>query len=60
MKANGEEYPTYNDYLLYEYSGDTKAGQANGVGIKSFGGTWYALSPSGMPVKASGMGGYGY
>ena len=61
QNANGETYPTYNGYLLYEYGGDGDAGQANGEGIKSFGGTWYALSPSGDPVKkSSGSGGYGY
>jgi predicted lipoprotein with Yx(FWY)xxD motif len=58
--ANGETYPTYNGYLLYEYSGDTAAGQANGQGLKSYGGTWYVLDSSGQPVKSSGSGGGGY
>ena len=61
MKSDGETYPTYNGYLVYEYSGDTGSGQANGVGLKSFGGTWYALSASGMLVKKSSSGsGYSY
>ena len=34
--------------------GDSAAGQANGEGITSFGGTWYVLDPSGMAVKQSG------
>jgi predicted lipoprotein with Yx(FWY)xxD motif len=56
--ANGETYPTYNGWLVYEYSGDSKPGDANGQGIQSFGGTWWVLDASGNPVK-SGGGGYG-
>lgn len=51
--ANGETYPTYNGYLLYEYSGDSSSGEANGQGITSYGGTWYALDPSGQPITSS-------
>ena len=59
--SDGETYPMYNGYLMYEYTGDSAIGQANGEGIKSFGGTWHALSASGKPVKTSGSsGGYGY
>ena len=59
--SDGETYPTYNGYLMYEYTGDSAAGQANGQGLKSFGGTWHTLSRSGVPVKTSGSsGGYGY
>ena len=54
VQANGETYPTYNTWLMYEFAGDSAAGQANGEGIKSFGGTWYALSPAGTPVMKSG------
>jgi predicted lipoprotein with Yx(FWY)xxD motif len=53
---------TYKGWPLYTYSGDSGAGQANGEGISSFGGTWYAVSTSGAPVKSSsggGGGGYG-
>jgi predicted lipoprotein with Yx(FWY)xxD motif len=58
--SDGETYPTYNGYLMYEYSGDNP-GQANGQGLKSYGGTWYVLSASGNPVTTSGSsGGYGY
>src|SRR5437016_5726489 len=41
MTLDGEKYPTYNGYLMYEYTGDSETGQANGQGLKSFGGTWY-------------------
>lgn len=50
--SDGETYPTYNGWLMYEYVGDSGPGQANGQGIQSFGGTWYALSASGAPVGA--------
>ncbi len=58
---------TYDHHLLYLYSGDTAAGQVNGEGIASFGGTWYVLNSKGVAVKAaltssssSGSGGSGY
>jgi Secreted repeat of unknown function len=52
---------TYNSWPLYMYSGDSDPAQSNGEGIVSFGGTWYAISPSGASVKSSGSssgGGY--
>ena len=55
--SDGETYPTYHGWLMYEYSGDTSTGQSNGQGIKSFGGTWYALNASGNPVTSGGGGG---
>jgi len=45
--SDGETYPTYNGWLMYEYAGDSGPGQAGGAGIQSFGGTWYTLSPAG-------------
>ncbi len=62
--SDGKTYPTYNGWLMYEYSGDSGPGQANGQGIKSFGGTWYVLDASGNPVTSasggSGSGGGAY
>jgi predicted lipoprotein with Yx(FWY)xxD motif len=63
---DGETYPTYNGWLMYEYAADGGPAQSNGEGIQSFGGTWYALSPSGKPVTSgasssqSSSGGYNY
>jgi len=52
---------TYKGWPLYTFSGDSGPGQAAGEGIQSFGGTWYAVSPSGTAVKSSsGGGGGGY
>jgi predicted lipoprotein with Yx(FWY)xxD motif len=59
-KVGAETYPTYKGWLLYEFSGDSKSGQANGEGIKSFGGTWYALDAKGMPITSSSSRGSGY
>jgi predicted lipoprotein with Yx(FWY)xxD motif len=57
---------TYHGRPLYTYVGDGAAGQANGEALKSFGGTWYAVSAAGSLVKSaastkspsSGSGGY--
>ena len=59
--SDGKTYPTYNGWLMYEYTGDSGAGQAKGEKIKSFGGTWYVLNASGNPVTSSsgGSGGGG-
>jgi predicted lipoprotein with Yx(FWY)xxD motif len=54
---------TYHGWPLYEYTGDSGSGQANGVSIASFGGTWYALRGDGTLVKSvsnGGGGGYNY
>lgn len=50
--SDGETYPTYNGYLMYEFAGDHGPGQGNGEGISSFGGTWYALSPAGTTITS--------
>jgi len=58
----------YNGWPLHTFAMDTQAGQANGQGITSFGGTWFAATPG---LSASGGGasassssstrsGYGY
>jgi predicted lipoprotein with Yx(FWY)xxD motif len=48
---------TYNGMPLYTYSGDSKAGQANGQGLQ---GVWFAVTPSmSASTTSSGGGGYG-
>jgi predicted lipoprotein with Yx(FWY)xxD motif len=44
---------TLNGHPLYLFAGDSGAGQANGEGIQSFGGTWLALSSKGAAVSHS-------
>jgi predicted lipoprotein with Yx(FWY)xxD motif len=67
--SSGETYPTYGGWLMYEFVGDSGVAEAHGEGLKSFGGTWYALSPAGTPITSaattttapkSGVGGGGY
>ena len=54
---------------LYTFAGDRSSGQASGEGIKSFGGTWHAMtiakaasqpapSPTPAPSSQGGYGGY--
>lgn len=66
--ADGRRLVTYSGWPLYTYSGDTGAGQSRGEGQVSYGGTWWAVSAAGTPVKATSSpstpspssGAYGY
>jgi predicted lipoprotein with Yx(FWY)xxD motif len=42
---------TYAGHPLYLYSGDSGPGKTSYVGVKQFGGAWYALNASGGAVK---------
>jgi predicted lipoprotein with Yx(FWY)xxD motif len=55
-ESDGQTYPTYNHWLMYEYTTDTGPAQGHGEGIKSFGGTWYALDAAGNLVMPGGGG----
>ena len=41
---------TYKGHPLYYFADDMAAGQTNGQGLATFGGTWWAVSPSGSAV----------
>lgn len=60
----GTAVATLNGVPLYTYTGDPAPGDVNGQDIHSFGGQWYAVSPSGTKVENDGSsdsgGGYGY
>jgi len=43
-RSNGMLQVTLSGMPLYHFSGDSAKGAANGEGIKSFGGTWHAIS----------------
>jgi predicted lipoprotein with Yx(FWY)xxD motif len=45
-RSNGAFQVTLNGLPLYRYAGDSAKGDANGEGIKSFGGTWHAVKAS--------------
>jgi predicted lipoprotein with Yx(FWY)xxD motif len=53
ISSGGVTYPTYNGWVLYEFTGDSGSGQAQGQGISSFGGTWHVLDGTGTPITAS-------
>ena len=41
---------TVGGWPLYTFVLDSTAGDVNGEGMESFGGTWYAVSADGKPV----------
>jgi predicted lipoprotein with Yx(FWY)xxD motif len=60
-RPDGKTQVTYDGYAMYLFSGDSKAGQANGQGLQ---GIWHAIAPSGAVVTKSASsggssGGYG-
>jgi len=72
--TSGASMVTAGGWPLYSFVKDKAPGDVAGEGVKTFGGTWYAVSPSGQVVTASaksapattssggsgGGGGYGY
>jgi predicted lipoprotein with Yx(FWY)xxD motif len=42
---------TYAGHPLYTYSGDSGPGKTSYVGVKQFGGAWYAINATGGAVK---------
>jgi predicted lipoprotein with Yx(FWY)xxD motif len=56
-RSQGSKQVTYAGHPLYTYVGDSAAGQVNGEGIASFGGTWFVLNTSGTPLTPNGSSG---
>jgi predicted lipoprotein with Yx(FWY)xxD motif len=50
-RSDGKPQATYNGHPLYSFVMDTKSGDTNGEGLTAFGGTWFAVSPAGNPVR---------
>jgi predicted lipoprotein with Yx(FWY)xxD motif len=47
-RPDGSTQVTYDDFPVYEYSGDSAAGQANGQGVAGpYFNTWYDINPDG-------------
>ena len=71
VSAGGGTQVTKNGDPLYHFAADAAAGDANGEGISSFGGTWHvrkaaaspsATAPTAAPAAGATTttGGYGY
>lgn len=52
-RPDGKTQVTYKGHPLYFYAKDGDAGDTYGETIKSFGGDWYVLAPSGNKVDKS-------
>lgn len=50
-RPDGGKQVVYNGHPLYYYIGDDVPGQANGNGVLSSGGYWYALTPAGTKFE---------
>lgn len=50
----GGSIATVGGWPLYTFVQDKAPGDVHGEGLQSFGGTWYAVSPDGQPVKSAG------
>ena len=51
--SGGAKIATAGGWPLYTFVQDQKAGDVTGEGVATFGGTWYAVSPSGKPVTGA-------
>jgi predicted lipoprotein with Yx(FWY)xxD motif len=52
-RSSGKWQLTLRGRPLYRFSGDSAKGAANGEGIKSFGGTWHAVTGALNPTSPS-------
>jgi predicted lipoprotein with Yx(FWY)xxD motif len=60
LARGGSKQLTIAGHPVYLYAADTAAGDISGQGIKSYGGTWWAVSPSGTAITSkSGSSGSG-
>jgi len=49
-RSDGKPQVTYNGHPLYRFVKDTKSGDTNGEGLTAFGGSWFAVSPTGKRI----------
>jgi predicted lipoprotein with Yx(FWY)xxD motif len=49
-RADGSKQATYNGFPIYDYLGDSKAGDTTGEGVVSFGGTWHLVQITPAPA----------
>ena len=53
INGSGGTQVTYNGWPLYTYKADSAPGQTKGEDIKSFGASWYVLTPAGNKPAGS-------
>ncbi|MBO0844142.1 MAG: hypothetical protein J2P22_01845 [Nocardioides sp.] len=51
---SGGKTATVGGWPVYTFIQDQKPGDVTGEGMQTYGGTWYAISASGKPVKQGG------
>jgi predicted lipoprotein with Yx(FWY)xxD motif len=54
-RKDGTTQVLYDNHALYTFS---SPGATSGQGVKSYGGTWYLVAPSGKPITKTQGGGY--
>ena len=54
-RPDGIKQVLYDKHALYTHTG---RGLVSGAGVRSEGGTWYLVAPSGKPIKATKRGDY--
>jgi predicted lipoprotein with Yx(FWY)xxD motif len=52
----GTSTATVAGHPVYTFAQDQKPGDVNGEGVKAYGGTWWAVSATGQPVKSPSSG----
>lgn len=53
LSTGGHSQVFYAKHALYTYVYDTQAGMTTGEGVKTYGGTWLLVSPSGQAVTST-------
>jgi predicted lipoprotein with Yx(FWY)xxD motif len=53
-RSNGQVQATYDGHPLYTFKSDTSAGEDSGNAINTSGGLWWAMTSSGVKIKAKG------
>lgn len=54
-RSDGTTQVLYDKHALYKHTG---RGLVSGAGVKSEGGTWYLVAPTGKPIKSTKRGDY--
>jgi predicted lipoprotein with Yx(FWY)xxD motif len=53
-RQDGTKQVTFSGHPIYSFTGDRNPGDTNGQGLNNFGGQWWLVTPSGMPITGTG------